>query len=137
MILSFKENLVQPIVDGTKIHTIRTDKTDRWTVGRKIDFWKGNPRNPQCNPYNFSDKVPHETTCQGIQSIQIYWGNSTPCAGVLPVIIVNGIKRKTEEFIGALAKNDGFHNWFDFMKWESWYFQDFEGKIIHWTNFRY
>ncbi len=137
MILSFKEQFVEPIIVGSKIHAITEDSKGIWKVGRDIHFWKGNPGNPQSNPYEFTDRVRFDNKVKGIQSIQIYWGNRTPCAGVLPVIIVNGIKRKTEEFIGQLAKNDGFHNWFDFMKWDSWYFKDFEGKVIHWTNFRY
>lgn len=36
MILSFKPQFRQKILDGTKIHTIRDDPNDRWQAGKII-----------------------------------------------------------------------------------------------------
>jgi len=36
--------------------------------------------------------------------------------------------------INHLAKNDGFEGIEDFFKWFN---EDFKGKIIHWTNYKY
>lgn len=41
MILSFKEQFIPKILDGTKIHTIREDKKNRWEAGKKIHFATG------------------------------------------------------------------------------------------------
>lgn len=41
MILSFKKQFSEPILKGTKIHTIREDKPNRWKPGNKIHFANG------------------------------------------------------------------------------------------------
>ena len=38
MILSFKPQFKQKILDGAKIHTIRKDEANRWHIGRIIHF---------------------------------------------------------------------------------------------------
>jgi len=38
MVLSFKSQFKKPIIDGTKIHTIREDKRNRWKSGNEIHF---------------------------------------------------------------------------------------------------
>lgn len=38
MILPFKKRFVEPIMDGSKIHTIRRDSNNRWYRGRKVHF---------------------------------------------------------------------------------------------------
>lgn len=54
MLLTFsKPQFKNLILDGTKIHTIRLDKTNRWKKGMKIHFWMGNPRNVKNNPHQF------------------------------------------------------------------------------------
>lgn len=41
MILGFKPQFVQPIIDRTKIHTIREDKHNRWVPGKVIHMATG------------------------------------------------------------------------------------------------
>ena len=58
MILSFsKQQFVDRIKSGVKIHTIREDKHNRWKPGMKIQFWFGNPRNTRSKnkPYHFAN----------------------------------------------------------------------------------
>ena len=41
MILSFNKKFKVPIETGTKIHTIRLDKPNRWRAGKTIHFATG------------------------------------------------------------------------------------------------
>jgi len=38
------------------------------------------------------------------------------------------------DYLKTLARNDGFESVDDFFKWFN---ADFQGKIIHWTDFKY
>lgn len=120
MVIGFKKQFVRPIMAGTKKHTIREDKTNRWKAAMGIHMAVGVRTK---NYYNF------------------LWQQ---CISVQPIII----KRFNEvEFnvkigerwldsmeIEQLAINDGFDCLEDFM---DWFNKDFTGKIIHWTNLKY
>jgi hypothetical protein len=55
----------------------------------------------------------------------------------LEVMIVTIDGKKFEpSFINTLAINDGFSDILDFHKW-FWPLKNFEGQIIHWTDFKY
>jgi hypothetical protein len=41
MILGFKPQFKEPILKGTKIHTLRDDEQERWRVGMTIHFATG------------------------------------------------------------------------------------------------
>lgn len=105
-----------------KIHTIREDKNDRWQVGTKIDFFI-NCR--QKNMFRFAPVLP-VVSIQEIEIIHQEFMNDI-------IIKVNG---KKLNIFGQqlLAKNDGFDCLFDFLMY---FREDFKGKIIHWTEFRY
>jgi len=133
MILSFKQRFEHKILGGTKIHTIREDKHDRWKAGNKIHFSTG-IRTPGYNCFKVAK-------CTGIQKIEIMWDESGPTVyiGSMPFfytekhelgyIPVYGVEQMT-----MLAKYDGFDLASYFF---SWFNKDFKGKIIHWTDFRY
>ena len=132
MILGFKPQFKEPILNGTKIHTIREDKNNRWHFGKLIQFATGvRTKNYHC----FKEGV-----CFGTQRIEIKHQ-----AGFVEVFIdgvhfgeiyhhgLDDIYEYTVDLIN-LAKNDGFENIEDFFKWFN---KDFKGKIIHWTKFKY
>jgi len=124
MILSFRtDNFVKRIQDKTKIHTIRADKANRWRVGMKIHFWKGNPRNPSKNPYPFELEGEHIHLVQATQKILIE----------APKIYIDGHLLCVTE-AHSLALNDGFDNLADFL---AFFPSSFQGKIIHWTDYVY
>ena len=126
-----------------KIHSIRTDESNRWEEGKKIHCkqWSGRPyhsKNMQFAP---------EFDCVSTQEINFYWykgsflrdGYEQKC-----VILLDG-KTLTATFnhcqinflsteIEQLAFNDGFDSVKDFFKY---FDKNFEGKIIHWTDFKY
>lgn len=122
MILGFKKEFVAPILAGTKIHTIRRDANNRWENGMKIHFATG----VRTKDY----KQFKVRMCTGIQPIQI--------RPLLMAVRIGSNRIFQLPDIQFLAKKDGFRTVLDFFQ----FFQDnygnfFEGKIIHWTNFRY
>lgn len=105
-----------------KIHTIREDKNERWKLGTKIDFFI-NVRQP--NMYRFAPVLP-VVSFQKIEIIHTEFMND---------IIVNiDNKRLNMSELQRLVWNDGFDNIYEFV---SYFNEDFVGKIIHWTDFRY
>lgn len=120
MILGFKPQFKPKILDGTKIHTIREDKQDRWKIGYWIHFACGvRTKNYEC----FKQDI-----CCGTQKIEIKWIDSTFVRVWVDDRPLAGIE------VAALARQDGFENERQFFEW---FDKDFKGKIIHWTNFKY
>lgn len=123
MILTFSNpQFVTRILEGAKIHTIRDDKTNRWKVGRKIQFWSGNPRNVKNKPYQFASGICTET-----EHIILNFRYNT-------LIISDRYVVMDFEKLDRFAKKDGFDNW-DHMK--DWFYQKynfgiaFNMKLIH------
>lgn len=123
MILGFKQQFEMPIKRGTKIHTIRQDKPNRWKPGMLIHFAKGVRTK---NYINFQ-----MGQCFSMQKIEIkYFQHGL---GENVTVSIDGRKLQQSE-VETLARNDGFDSFVDFF---NWFNQDFEGKIIHWTDFKY
>lgn len=129
------------IMIDPKIHTMRSDSNDRWQKGKKIHSVINN-RTP--NRFQFAPTIP----CTGFERVKIKWygGNERLDKAVRVYIegkeIGCGIWNKNFEtqpiFTGKqmfeLRKNDGFESLQDFF---AWFNEDWSGKIIHWTSFRY
>ncbi|HBG39927.1 MAG TPA: hypothetical protein DDW85_00770 [Porphyromonadaceae bacterium] len=130
MIIGFKERFKNLILTGTKIHTIREDKHNRWCAGRILHMATGvRTKRYEC----FKEAV-----CISIQDIEITWDDCI-------VVSIDGktfalLTKYDEAFdIGErelleLARNDGFESITDFL---SFFKGDFTGKIIHWTDLKY
>ena len=118
MIIGFKPQFCQKILDWSKIHTIRADKKGRWKEGNLIDMATG----VRTKEFKYFCRDRH---CTGVQRIYIE-----------PVKKAVWVDNKLLEAweIALLAKNDGFETTAAF-----WQFFPitFSGKIIHWTQFRY
>lgn len=106
------------ILDGRKIHTIRSDEYNRWKTGNIIQFAIG-VRTPNYKQFALGR-----------------------CTGVSPIIINpekervfidrgSGIVYRGEGVL-AFAKNDGFDSLEDFWRWFN---NPFEGKLISWVLF--
>lgn len=118
MVIGFKPQFVEPILNGTKLHTIREDSKHRWQKGMKMHMATGvRTKNYKC----FAEK-----TCTGNRRIDIDPVNKKVS------IIVNGSETKffNETGIETLAKNDGFKSVDDF--W-AWFNKPFTGKLIYWV----
>lgn len=142
MNLSFQPQFKNRILGGTKIHTIRADKTDRWKVGNTIHFCTG-LRTKEYNCFKMG-------VCASVQKIEIVYKivyeASTPFVSRVYVKIdqkliferrfykVGGFKEVGRQQMEKLAVKDGFKTISDFFKW---FDSDFEGKLIHWTEFKY
>jgi len=121
MILGFKPQFKQKILDGTKIHTIREDRNNRWQTGKKIHFATGVRTK---NYHQFK-----EGECKSIQAI---WINPKQEG-----IQIND-RALTRIEVHWLAKYDGFdsiEDLYSFFLKESK--EPFDAKIIHWTDFVY
>lgn len=107
---------------GIKIHTIRADPKNRWRVGMPIHFVVNN-RTPQ--RFQFAPILP----VKAIQQIKIRWCQNHERMNVY----IDGVSLESSE-IKTLSKNDGFEHIRDFGEYFN---SDFDGKIIHWTDFVY
>jgi hypothetical protein len=75
-----------------------------------------------------------EGECISIQSVFIRNNNLGKRVFVEDKSSCTGMKQLTPDEIETLSWNDGFNFCDDF--WE-FFPEDFNGKIIHWTNFKY
>lgn len=107
-------------LENPKIHTIRKDSKDRWEENVAIDFFI-NTRQPSM--FRFAPRLP----VKSIQFIGIIHYRDAP-----EVNIDGRYLFPTE--IEILAKNDGFNSSKEFFEY---FKEDFHGKIIHWTDFKY
>jgi hypothetical protein len=136
MVIGFKEQFVEPILDGTKLHTMREDTHNRWDKGRVMHMATG-VRTTNYNQFN-------EEICNGTQKVEIKWSTHnknwvSEYRGVQ--VFIDGVNVTNHTFgvfdemlVEVLARNDGFATVKDFFEWFS---EDYTGKIIHWTELRY
>ena len=122
MVIGFKQRFVKPILNKTKIHTIREDATNRWKAGNTMHMATG-----VRSKYYICFCID---TCKSTQRIQIMRTSDFLCD---TIVIIDGRQLSMPE-VNRLALNDGFENMAEFWMW----FKDgFNGKIIHWTDFKY
>lgn len=114
-----------------KIHTIRKDAFNRWRVNMIIHFVINN-RTPK--RFQFAPLLP----VLSIQQIKIHYIGFPSSGYKIRVLIDNNLFYQegspVDRGMLQLAINDGFNSVEDFFKYFS---SDFEGKIIHWTDFEY
>lgn len=123
-----------------KLHTIRQDRHNRWKTGMKIHPVINHRSKDQ---FQFAPEFP----CSGVQSIKIkyyksanpwmyfdisVWDENTNKGRGVIVSVDNKILSSSE--VWKLAINDGFESLEQFF---AYFNEDFEGKIIHWTDLRY
>jgi len=106
----------------SKIHTIRKDEKNRWKVGNKIHFIINNRTK---NRLQFAPVGQ----VKRIQLIEI--GNIFNDRKYVKIDDVE----LSDQQIETLAKNDGFFTVDEF--WDFFLMEDFSGKLIHWTNYKY
>lgn len=111
-----------------KIHTIRKDDKNRWKRGMMIDFFI-NAR--QKDMFRFAPRIPLKSKQRIFMTYLPHLGNGFQ-------VSINGRELHKSE-IKVLAVNDGFETVEDF---EDYFISEMEnneysGKIIHWTDFKY
>lgn len=127
-----------------KLHTIREDKNDRWTVGNKIHFFI-NCRQPDM--FLFAPVLP----VVRVQKVEIVWYNKKFINNEVEIYIdssfyaiayfkneiisyIDNHVFSDENKLKELAQNDGFDTVEAFFEYFN---EDFKGKIIHWTDLKY
>jgi hypothetical protein len=107
-----------------KLHTIRHDAEDEILAGCDLESIL-NDYEP--NPVQFLPTIK----CISTQIIKIFYhrleGHRTG------FVAIDGTVRKYDT-VKLLAKNDGFDSLEDFF---AYFKEDYDGKIIHWTDLRY
>lgn len=110
-----------------KKHTIRQDSKNRWKVGMDIDFFIGVRTK---NMFRFAPKVK----VKSIQKIKITYDEEICDAFCCePCVFIDDKPLHLNDY-QELAINDGFDGAPEFFEWFS---EDFEGKLIHWTDLKY
>ena len=109
-----------------KIHTIRQDRRNRWKGGAEIEF--------TINEGTEKEFVFTKGECISVQSIEIIYPDVERLPTLEKVIILIDGKPLNQAEKEQLAINDGFESLNDFY---DYFDNDFKGKIIHWTNFKY
>jgi hypothetical protein len=127
--------LIPDLIDlHPKITTIREDKADKWEKGRLI-----HPviNNRSKNRFQFAPIL----SCISVQKIEIKYTHATFADDQVPRVYIDGKlyfnPNGNEVHWGdmkRLARNDGFEDTGDFF---CYFYKDFTGKIIHWTNLKY
>ncbi|KAA2242859.1 hypothetical protein F0L74_10040 [Chitinophaga agrisoli] len=133
MILAFSQinpktkeptGFVDKILTGKKIHTIRSG--NRWRAGATIQMATG----VRTEDYNqFNRGYPDLQMCRSTQTIQIRPAEEMNGSK----IYVDGRLLNMDEAV-TLAHNDGFPHLAAF--W-TWFNEDFDGQLVHWTDFKY
>jgi len=111
-----------------KIHTIRAGS--RWSAGDEMHMAYG----VRTKKYEqFNKGIPSLKYVWGVQDIKMNWKIVSTSKGSVrvPFFFIDG--NLFTDF-GNLAVNDGFDSWEDFCRW---FTKDFEGQIIHFSNFLY
>lgn len=132
MILKFNdERFKERILGGLKIHTLRTDRTERWKKGQKIHFWLGDPKDMKVTPkpHQF-----HEANCSSVQKVEITFSDSEqfPMSVIVDNVYLNGAEME------ELALSDGFDDLGHMAEWFMDYTpKGFKGRLIHWTKKKY
>ncbi|WP_316821830.1 hypothetical protein [Pedobacter gandavensis] len=104
-----------------KIHTIRKDTEDLWHPGMEIVMVIDKDG---AEEFQFAAPL----TCQSIQKIRMDQNGR----GGIQIRIDDRLLSEPEGH--QFAVNDGFQNTEDLY---AYFKQDFAGKLIHWTSFRY
>lgn len=124
MVIGFKKQFIEPIMQGIKVHTIREDTHGRWKPGMIMHMATG-VRTKQYKQFALKQ-------CESVQDIEVkYRYKGKVKRGV--TVSIDGLEITSKVFF-ELCANDGFKNGVDFF---IWFGNDFKGKIIHWTAIRY
>jgi len=126
MILGFNKIFLPRIENGTKIHTMREDKNDRWKAGNIIHFATG-VRTKLYNCFKIG-------RCIRTQKIEIKWFPSAILLYAKEAQITIDDRIISNQETWELAINYGFDRTSDFFELFN---KDWKGKIIHWTDFKY
>lgn len=133
MILSFKQQFREKILKGSKIHSIRPDKSKRWKPGNIIHFATG-ARTKKYECFLIGE-------CVSVQDIELRLYRSG-----LFLISIDGKLPLHIEPATELAKNDGFENIEDMYDLlfnmycrnkKKFKVLTLKMRLIHWTNLKY
>lgn len=126
MILGFKQKFVEPILNGSKIHSFRHDPNQRWKPEMAIQMATG-VRTKNYNCFK-------EATCISVQECKLV-NRPASCILVIDQCVFHW------NVMEVIARNDGFENPYDFINFflgdSNRNYTDVPLRLIHWTEFTY
>jgi len=125
------------LLEHPKIHTFRTDPLNRWKPGMSIQMVYRGPKYSILD--HFNKDIPELQKCMSVQKIKLWitgsLGEFKEDGKREQIIQVHAIvDNKRLDQPELLVLNDGFDSTYQFA---TWFKQPWEGKIIHWTDYRY
>ena len=135
MVIGFKPQFVEPILNGSKVHTFRKGK--RWRAGMKIHMATG-VRTENYKQFNHYFFYPELEKCISTQDYKFEFHENLKERFMS--LTIDG-KDMSENEIKRISYLDGFKNVTDFV---NFFYQrrdkktnTHEGQIVHWTNLKY
>lgn len=123
MVIGFKKQFKEPIMQGIKVHTLRDDLHDRWISGRTMHMATG-VRTKNYNCFKQTECISTQETVIKLKK------------GRLSIII--NAEELNNSVLDLFIKRDGFKNKAEFIYW---FFPTGDGivfkKLLHWTDLRY
>lgn len=136
MILGFKNQFKEKILNGSKIHTIRPDPKRRWKVGNKIHFATG-ARSKEYDCFKKGECVRVSDIVLDLEhkyltlttAVNKYQEDDSYISSKHSVIVDPLI-------LHLFAKNDGFENAQEMFDWFKKEYNQyiFTGKLIFWED---
>jgi hypothetical protein len=117
MILGFMDKMIQPILDGTKVHSFRVNQ--RWQAGMKIHFFA---KVRQSGMYQFREPTAVVTTQLAV---------ITEEAVLLDGRVLLPLELETFARADGFCDSDEMRSFFALRR------LPLHGQLIHWTSLRY
>ena len=138
MLLGFKKRFVEPILIGTKVHTLRKPRKNEPKIGERLFMYTA-LRTKQCEL--ITDKETLMGKQKAVVSIERYASKNNAGQNIYTLKVnVDGRALKFNE-LQAFIGFDGFKSLADFC--EFWFVGVKENKIVeemdlfHWTDLKY
>lgn len=136
MLLGFKKQFAQPILDGTKIFTVREKRKVEPKVGETLHMYSGLRT-------KYTEVISKEHKLTGIQTVNILISKTM---GLKVAVFIDGIQLSKTQLL-VFIQSDGFKNIDDFAAfWLKGVKKSKEGfqtviknhlVMYHWTDFRF
>ena len=133
MVIGFKKQFVDLIMQGSKVHTIRDDKGNRWRAGMAMHMYTGGRFSKEYRQFA-------EKQCTSVQEINMWLDEDDNGLSILHVFVESDSQAAFD--YEQFAIRDGFSSMKAFYDYwmpiiEELPGERFTGKIIHWTDLKY
>jgi len=132
MVIGFNKQFIEPILQGSKVHTIRFDGGKRWCAGMKMHMYTGGRFSKEYRQFA-------EKKCISTQIVKMWLHG--PHNRLILTIDSKVLNNNAQ--LDSFAIADGFKDWIDFeLYWQPIIQKAVTGgfviyKLLHWTDLTY